>query len=411
MDLDPFNIFGGNLLFAVLVLILKDLANHVMRGETQLVLRKLAVDPNPVRTETPVVEIAGRRAGLIGYFLTLLDLSPTVRLTANAGEVRKSIIGLQRHSLEVVPLSEQVSVRAEASRSLIWLAAALLSLIAGVPSGLLGGDGFLGKVMNALAWLAASGVYLFAYYQSHVFQITVHGSIPVGVSFKPSFIEGQLVQFQEVVAAAEVLMERIGQSRSFGRPAASPALGSVGVPAASFPPAYVPPFASDDASEFLDEDETMHEPAGAPPEPHSTGTVEYGEESHSFDEPREGWESGPEPGTADSIYLRQSITRSESGMFLGMAHVLSNAEPKSPPPGNGDTNHDATYRGTVAWEEHADTTQDEIRAEAELAELKRSRPRRGEAKLRLKELMRRFPQTQAAKKAHRMLDRLESSQQ
>ena len=68
------------------------------------------------------------------------------------------------------------------------------------------------------------------------------------------------------------------------------------------------------------------------------------------------------------------------------------------------------HRGTVSWEEHADRTQDEIRAEAELAELKRSRPRRGEAKLRLRELMRRFPQTEAAIKARRMLERLESGQ-
>ena len=66
--------------------------------------------------------------------------------------------------------------------------------------------------------------------------------------------------------------------------------------------------------------------------------------------------------------------------------------------------------GAVSWEEHPDKTEDEMRAEAELAELKCSRPKRGEAKLRLRELIRRFPQTKTALKARKMLERLESGQ-
>lgn len=408
MDLSiPFIIFGANFLAAIAILILKDLAGHAMRGETRLVLQKLASDANPLGDETPHVEISGRRGGLIGYLLTLLDLSPKVRLTANALEVRKTIGGLEGHLVEAVPLSDHVSVRAEARRSLVWLALALLSLFAGVPWGLLDGNAVADKFLNATAWLAASVVYLFAYYHSHVFQLTVQGSMAIGVSFKPGVIEGHRVRFPELVACADVLLKRIQQSRSLGGPAALSNSTPAETPAVSQIPTTAPP----PPSEWEDDkDETLHEPAPIPAEAskgNGTGTIEYGEESQSFDDSPSDWDGGPEPGTSDSIHLRRSITRSESGMFPGVGQVLKQAGAE---PGTGDTDHTgATHRGTVSWEEHADKTQDEIRAEAELAELKRSKPRRGEAKLRLKELVRRFPQTEAAKKAHRMLDRLEST--
>ena len=444
-------ILATNVIAALVLAIVKDVVNNLAWGETQLVLQKLAVNHRPIRMESPHLEISGRRAGFIGYLLTLFDLSPKVTLTANSKEIRKSTSSLHGHALDVVPISENISIAAESQRSLFWLLVALASLTGGVANGLLMGDGYPQKVLNGMAWIASAGIYLFAFYQSHRFQLIVHGTLRAGVSFKPSILEGRAIQFQEVLEAVEILADRIQESRSFqGRPAA--ALGSaattyapVGVPqtpagvspstkimppdlvtptilpSSNVPkPQPVSPFAPAAQQAFPDSDETLNEipfpakPAanaspGKTPERQNTGTVEYGEDQPAFDAEPAIW-NGPEPGTSDSIQLRQSITRSATGMFLGVTGKITDMDDDEELVDDDSDHAVPTHRGTVSWEEHADKTQDEMRAEAELADLKRSRPKRGEAKFRLRDLMRRFPQTEAANKARRMLERLESGQ-
>jgi hypothetical protein len=425
---------------ALVLAIVKDVVNNMFWGETQLVLRKLAINRNPARAETPHLEISGRRAGLIGYLLTLFDLSPTVSLTANSREIRKSTTSLHGHSLELIPLSSNVSIQADSQRSLFWLAAAILSLIVGVPSGLLLGDGFAEKLLNGMAWVAGSGIFLFAYYQSHRFQIMVTGTLRAGVSFKPSVIEGRGIRFQEVIEAAEVLMDRIQKTRlqiGAAPPAAYAPVPAAYVPepavpaVAAYTPPAGPPVSPAVVEDFENFDETLSEipfpakalaaganaktPAAAAPnkpatpDRSNTGTVEYGEDQPAFEAAPGKWNGGPEPGTSDSIQIRQAISRSETGMFLGVPPNLNEYDDEELDESDTDPNA-GTHRGTVAWEDQADKTQDEMRAEAELADLKRSRPKRGEAKLRLRELMRRFPQTEAALKARRMLERLESGE-
>jgi hypothetical protein len=407
-------ILAGNIVAGFVLALVKDLVNNVLWGETQLVLQKLAVNRNPARVEIPHVEINGRRAGLIGYLLALLDLSPKVSLLANAKEVRKSTMSLHGHDLEIIPLSESVSLQVESRRSLFWLVAAILSLTVGVAGGLMMGNAFEQKLFNGLSWVLASGIYLFAFYESHRLQIIVHGTLRMGVSFKPSVIEGRAIRFQEVLEVVETLMERIHESRVFG--AAPGGIGPFSIPSREFdyPPKADP--SSKEGEETLSEFPNplaSSSPAPAkkpePPERSNTGTVEYGEDQPAFEAAPGLWSGGPEPGTSDSIQLRQSITRSATGMFLNVSGQGNDLDYADEELKDRDTDHNgATHRGTVSWEEHADKTQDEMRAEAELADLRRSRPRRGEAKLRLRELMRRFPQTEAALKARRMLERLES---
>lgn len=423
MDLifQPLTFLVGNLLAAFVFALARDFLKTGILGETELVLQKMIVNRKPVHPDQSRVEISGRRAGLVGYLLTLFDLSPKVTLTANPKEVRKTSISLQGQATELIPLSEEVSLRAESQRSLIWLVAAIFSLTFGVASGLLMANqpGFLQPLLNGLAWLVAAVFYLFCFYRSHTFQISVHGALRAGVSFKPSLIEGRMIQFPEVTEATEALLECIQDSRSLSGGVASPqefAAPAVPSPAAYVAPANVPPspFAPPAQEPVVEEQETINQPAplSAPPPPRTnTGTVEYGEEQPAFESSPPAWNTGPEPGTSDSIQLRQSISRSATGMFLGSPSNFDDDEadydpgPQEPSPPSGNT-----HRGTVSWEEHADKTQDEMRAEAELNELKQSRPKRGEAKLRLRELMRRFPQTEAAGKARRMLERLEAGQ-
>lgn len=449
------SILAGNIVAALVLAIVKDVVNNLAWGETQLVLQKLTVFHQPARVETPHLEISGRRAGFIGYLLTLFDLSPRVTLTANAKEIRKTTSSLHGHSVDVVPLSESVSIQAESQRSLFWLLAAMVSLTGGVASGLLMRVSDSAKLLNGVAWIAASAVYLFAFYQSHRFQMVVHGSLRAGVSFKPSIVEGRAIQFKEVLEAVEVVVERIHESRIVsGSPAIAvgpapttyvptPVLPLAGgniapstkvVPPTLVTPTILPsghapksppvsPFAPAAQAAIPDSDETLNEvpfpkgPQSPPaakksdaPNRANTGTVEYGEDEPGFEAEPAIW-NGPEPGTSDQIQMRQSITRSATGMFLGVTGKIHDMDDDDEELVSDDSDPAIpTHRGTVSWEEHADKTQDEMRAEAELADLKRSRPKRGEAKFRLRDLMRRFPQTEAANKARRMLERLESGQ-
>ncbi len=406
---DPLLILAANACAAVLLVLGKDAANSLFRGETRLVLQNLSLHPQPHGPDAPCVEIRGRRAGLLGFLVGHLDLCPVV-LTANSHAVRKTASSLYGHSVECIPLSESVAVKAQTRRSLVWLWAAVLSLSGGAASGLLSGGDIAERLLSAAVWLLAGGAYLAAYYLSQALKLVVHGAICTGVSFRPAVLEGRRISFEQLVEAADILMARIQESRVLGRvghgpvPAipASTAAPSQQVPAAPFAPAAEIPAERPDSQQ-------AYAGAGQPPRQrtHGTGTVDYGEEPTGFDST--GWDGGPEPGTSDSILVRQTLSRSESHFLGGPANFEEMDEYEeladpSPSPNAG------THRGTVSWEEHADKTQDEMRAEAELAELKRSRPRRGEAKLRLRELMRRFPQTEAALKARRMLERLESGQ-
>lgn len=406
MDLlvQPLIFLVGNLIAAFVFALVKDMTKAAILGETELVLQKLNINRKPARADLPHVEISGRRAGIIGYLLTLLDLSPKVTLTANPKEVRKTTLSLHGRATELIPLSANVSLRAESQRSLIWMVAAIFSLTVGVAAGLLMANqpGFFQPFLNALAWLVAAVFYLFCYYRSHTFQMSIHGSMRAGVSFKPSVIEGRMVQFPEVDEATEALLECIHESRRLSAGSA-PAAGQAPAPPVPPVPAAQPA--------YLDDEETIHEPAPVPAHARTnTGTVEYGDDQSAFESSGSDW-SGPEPGTSDSIQFRREITRSATGMFLGVPSNYDDDEADYDPGPHEDLLPGGnTHGGTVSWEEHADKTQDEIRAEAELNELKQSRPKRGEAKLRLRELVRRFPQTDAAVKARRMLERLEAGQ-
>jgi hypothetical protein len=440
-------IVGTNAIAALVLAIVKDVINNVIWGETQLVLQRLSINHRPARTETPHLEISGRRAGLIGYLLTLFELSPKVALSANTKEIRKTSSSLHGHALAVVPLSESVSVDAESQRSLFWLLAALACLMGGLPISLVQAETTGQGVLSALAWVASAGIFGFAFIQSHRFQLVVHGTLRAGVSFKPGILDGRPIQFQDVLEAAEMLMERIHESRflhggpvTIQGPAMQTPLG-VSLSTKIAPPELVTPtilpsntgpksppaspYAPAAQKAFPDAEETLNEmpvfpvktsPNAAqgktpqPPERSNTGTVEYGEDQPGYEAEEAAW-SGPEPGTSDSIQLRQSITRSATGMFLGVTGKLNDLNDEAELDDHDSDAEVPIHRGTVSWEDVADKSQDEMRAEAVLAELKRSRPKRGEAKFQLRDLMRRFPQTEAANKARRMLERLESGGQ
>ena len=406
-------ILAANAAAAFLVAVVKDVVNSLFRGRTRMVLQNLSTHRTPVRKDVPFVEISGRRAGLMGYLLTNLDLSPQVKLTVNATEVCKTTRSWHGRSVERIPLFEGIAVRAQSRGNLFWLLAAVLSVA--LAGGLMETDSEKWW-MSAVACLLAAGGYVAAYYFSQTFEFAVQGASQTGVSFKPSVLEGRRVSFDQILEATEILMERVQAASALG-PSAAGMPHMIRQPTYAGGPSQVPlpPFAPQPVPAENALSPKAYAGAGgagqSPPErTKGTGTVEYGDDSTGLDSV-DDWEGGPEPGTSDSLLVRQTLSRPETGLLRPPADLedLDEYEDEevedSAPAANG-----GAHRGTVSWEEHADKTQDEMRAGEELAELKRSRPKRGEAKLRLRELMRRFPQTKTALKARKMLERLESGQ-
>ncbi len=341
-----------------------------------------------------------------------LDPGPQVQLTVHGTEILKTTRGLTGQLQERIPLSEGMAVQSRRGRNGLWLAGAVFSITLGMTCALVlvMPENPNKGLLSAAAWLLAAGAFLAAYKLSDTFEFTVLGANQTGVRFKPGLLEGGRVSFDRLVEASEIVMERIRDAHWQAQPAATvphvAPQSDVSIGTAEVPPAPVsrePVRAESPARQMA------YAGAGggghAPPRTKGTGTVEYGSDPGL--DSADDWEGRPEPGTANSVFLQQALAR-----------------PLRPPADMDDLDDDdydglddpapranggAQHLGTVSWEDHADKAQDEIKAQALLTELKESHPKRGEAKLRLRELIRRFPQTEAAGKARHLLERLESA--
>lgn len=407
--LSPLAIVGANLLAAMSYTTGKTLL-RLARRECPLILQTWRVQPVSTRSHSPCIELRGRPAGLIGVLQSLLELRFDSSFSLHPHAICQSTRGLLRQSEQRILLSQALSVVAKNRRDFLWLLASGLSATFGVASGLSTSQEPTVLVLNTVAWLFVAGFYSFVFSRSRVFQILVFGPFRVGVSFRPRIAQGRKISFQEVLEVLDILANQISQNRS---PAT--ATSQRGTTSFVSPPGVpLSPYAPPPHQPHVGKQEAPNAPAPMTPPPSPlthTGTVEYGDDQPLSESSPPGWSGAPEPGTSDSIQFRQSITRSATGMFLGVPSNYDDDEADYDPGSHAPPSGGNTHGGTVSWEEHGDKTQDEMRAEAELTELKQSRPTRGEAKLRLRELMRCFPQTEASAKARRMLERLEAGQE
>lgn len=419
----PVQLLLTNLGAAFAGLLGQNFLNVFWQGETQLVIRQLSVDRQPERAETPYVQISGRRGGLFGYLITLLNPNANVSLSAYSTEIRKTTVHLTGRTTEVLPLHQDLSVIADAHRSMFALWIGIANIVFGAGMGLLGGDGVMGKMTNMLAAMVFAVVWFAVFYVSYKLQIGVQGTVGCRVSFRPNLIEGRKVDFDSVMNATELILDLIHQVREESRQVQIE-MPISGAPAAPQPtiaqpppiaPQQPPPSAPVQPPPPLDpyagqtpltpssevsfgpnapvagEQEESPPPSPSETAPFGTGTMQ--------------WEGGMEPGTSESLVFQKNVSRPQkTKSYAAMPETADYVE-------SDDEEADleeARPSSTVSWEEQEESSSDEMRAQAELKELRESRPKRGEAKLRLRELIRRYPATQASTTARRMLEKLES---
>lgn len=171
-----------------------------------LVLRSFELHSHPTSIQSDVIHVVGRRAGLISYFLTLLGLSSTCtfRVTHQYAEFVDSSLFGKTHAM--VPLQHVVCVRGGVARPLLALFFVGLFLI----------NGFLFLIAIAfelafailsLAFFTAAGSCLVYYFLRKKFFVLIRSEAgtEIAISFMPSVLEGQTVDFPKALMAVEVL--------------------------------------------------------------------------------------------------------------------------------------------------------------------------------------------------------------
>ena len=183
----------------------------------QLVLKQFELRGRPARRGAPVLEVAGRRSGLGALLLSLFGLDPTVTVTVTASEVRMRSSGMSGESLDVLPLRQIASVHVSTTNPVVLLIFAgvvgLLGLAGAAASQAL--EPLLGAVGLALILVVA---YFLVGRKFSIAFVSAAGSA-VAVGFKPRTVQGQVVDMERLLAAADVVRELIGRA---GASAAAP---------------------------------------------------------------------------------------------------------------------------------------------------------------------------------------------
>lgn len=222
----------------------------------QLVLKQFRVRSSPSR-ESPVVEITGRRSGLVAFILSMIGLDPTVSLTVTSTEVRQRAASMSGETVDILPLRQIASVHASMTSPIIILIMGILALL----PGLLAVAVAEGEPEGFMALFPAV-VLIVTYFVtgkkfSLAFITSAGGGVAIG--FKPKTPSGQKLDLDRLNQVAEAVRDLISQaSGGGGMVAAAPAGGSGHA------------FSLDDeesipAVEFVDDGDSFSPPPPPPP--------------------------------------------------------------------------------------------------------------------------------------------------
>ena len=176
----------------------------------RLVLKHFKLRARPRRDEAPLFECIGRRAGLVGYLLTLFGLNPVTTLTVTHAEVRRRSVSLFGESVEAIPLGHIASISAGTSRPIVHLFLAAFGLIAGVVGLAVSG----GQVMPLVVGLAVAAGFVLFYFlagKKFVLGFQSDGGAWVAVGFRPGVLDGVRVDLERVLAAVDVIRELLSR--------------------------------------------------------------------------------------------------------------------------------------------------------------------------------------------------------
>jgi len=173
------------------------------KGQT-LVLRKFTLRHEPGAREEPVIEIIGRRGGVIAFILTLLGLDPQTVFTVNCSEIECRSTSLGGQVSVFVPISRVASVTAGVVKPIGYLIMAALVTIAGLLIGVEARDG----AVFAIALLVAIA-FCVVYFISKMVLIGVSSNAgpEILLFFRPSVLEAQPVDVRKAIQTVETIRE------------------------------------------------------------------------------------------------------------------------------------------------------------------------------------------------------------
>jgi hypothetical protein len=185
-------------------------------GGPALVLRKFNISGAPSKQEDPVIEIEGRKPGLIAFFLTLIGIDASTSLIVTPRDIRFRKGSLYGEITSMMPLTAVASAHAGFAKPIGYLIAAGGVLFAsfamgiGAQSELRHAGGGAGVAVMVLG-LLVSLVLVVSYFMSRKMAVYVEsaGGATFGLVFKRSMIEGVTVDIDKVKSLVDIIRELV----------------------------------------------------------------------------------------------------------------------------------------------------------------------------------------------------------
>jgi ribosomal protein L40E len=182
---------------------------------TTLVLRSFKIDESP-NAET-IIEITGRKEGLIQWFLTVIGINPEISFRFANDDILFKSASLFGQSYSSVPLPSVSSTHCGYSKPLGFLVFGVFFILFGIFFGMViasqsGGAGILIFVLGLIFGV----LFLILYWLRKKIYIAIHtkGGLSLGLSFKRSIMENISVDFEQAVRVIKIINRKITGSQS-----------------------------------------------------------------------------------------------------------------------------------------------------------------------------------------------------
>lgn len=182
-----------------------------------LALKKFVVTGEPSKQEAPLIDIEGRKPGLIAFVLTMMGIDTTTSLLVTPRDIRFRKGSLFGEITSMMPLTAVASAHAGFAKPIGYLIAAglivFISLGAaiGAETGIRHSGFQGGGVLIAVVGIVIALILVIAYFLSKKMAVFVEssGGATFGLIFKPSIIEGVTVDITKVKAVVDIIRELV----------------------------------------------------------------------------------------------------------------------------------------------------------------------------------------------------------
>ena len=178
------------------------------RAGVTLALRRFVIDES-ARGEA-LIEIAGRPAGLLGWFLSLVGLTDETCLIVRSDALEHTESSLSGFRTTIVRLADVAAISCGHRKSL-W---AVLTAAAFLAFGVLAGAS-ANSFGTFLFGLAGAAIFGAMYYVSQTIVLSVQsiGGAVIEVAFKQSLVEGAVADLTRTRQAMQVLNEQVAREK------------------------------------------------------------------------------------------------------------------------------------------------------------------------------------------------------